>query len=52
MPATDGDHPIVVASPTSRFLEKTLNSPALDSVSPPAGMLPLQMPDQGKGRQS
>ena len=40
MPMTDGDHPIVVASPTSRFLEKTLNSRALDSVSPPAGMLP------------
>jgi len=26
--------------PTSRFLEKKLNSRALDSVSPPAGMLP------------
>lgn len=48
MPATDSDHPIVVASPTSRFLEKTLNSPALDSVLPPAGMLPLQKPDEGK----
>src|ERR1700690_1865142 len=59
MPATDGDHhpsdgdhPIVVTSPSSRFLEKTLNSRALDSVSPLAGMLPLQMPDHGKGRQS
>src|ERR1700734_1854301 len=51
MPAADGDHPIV-SSPTSRFLQKALNSPTLDSVSPPAGMLPLQMRTRVKTWQS
>jgi hypothetical protein len=47
VPMTDADDPIAAASLTSRFLEKALNSRALDSISPYAGML-SEMPDQVK----
>ena len=39
MQMTDGDDTIADAGPTSRCLEKALNSRALDSISPYAGRL-------------
>jgi len=51
-PMTDGYDPIVVAGPTSRFLEKALNWRAPDSVSPRMGKLARRCRTNVKGRQS